>query len=190
MEDNITYYDYFNFTNYTIRDCDHPHNSSSPVRSYYFQGTVYVTYGIIFAISMLGNGIVCYIVISSPRMRTVTNYFIMNLAIGDILITLFGVPFTSVSYLQQYWPFGAVLCPVVNYSQAISVFVSAYTMLAISVDRYMAIMWPLKPRISKRLSAGIIFLIWFIAGLTVLPISITSSLIQPKTYTWYAKCNR
>lgn len=184
-DDNLT-----NYTNYTIRDCYHPHNYSSPVRSLYFQGTVYAIYSIILIISLIGNGIVCYIIISSPRMRTVTNYFIMNLAIGDVLITILGAPFTSVSYLQQYWPFGAMLCPVVNYSQAISVFVSAYTMMAISVDRYMAIMWPLKPRISKRLSAGIIFIIWLIAALTASPISITSTLIQPPNYTWYEKCDR
>lgn len=179
-----------NWTNFTIRDCYHPHNSSSPVRSYYFQGIIYVAYGIIFIVSMIGNGIVCYIVVSSPRMRTVTNYFIMNLAIGDILITLLGAPFTSVSYLQQYWPFGAVLCPIVNYTQAISVFVSSYTMLAISVDRYMAIMWPLKPRISKRLSALIIFLIWLIAALTTLPTCLTTTLVQPVNYTWYKACDR
>lgn len=56
-------------------------------------------------------------------MRTATNYFIVNLAIGDILMALFCIPFTVPSnIIFQYWPFGLSLCVVVSYSQAISVF--------------------------------------------------------------------
>lgn len=176
----------WNASNYTEYGCDL--ETSNPIETPQFQGTIYVMYTIIFLVAVVGNGIVCYIVLSSPRMRTVTNYFIMNLSVGDILITLFGVPFTSVSYLQQYWPFGTSLCPVVNYSQAVSVFVSAYTMLAISVDRYIAIMWPLRPRISKKISILIILAVWIFAGLTALPIYVLSKLGQPSP--WYVACER
>lgn len=117
----------------------------------YFQTTVYMLYILIFVIALFGNGVVCYIVLSTTRMKTVTNYFIVNLAVGDVLMSLFCVPFSFVSILLlQYWPFGSVLCHLVNYSQAVSVLVSAYTLVAISIDRYIAILWPLRPRISKR----------------------------------------
>ena len=80
-------------------------------------------YCFIFLLALTGNGLVCYVVQSSPRMKTVTNYFIVNLAVGDILMTLFCVPFSSVStLLLQYWPFGTELCHTVSYSQ-----VSFYT---------------------------------------------------------------
>lgn len=119
--------------------------------STYFQTTVYIMYISIFLVALFGNGIVCYIVQSSPRLHTVTNFFIFNLAVGDILMSLFCVPFSFVSILVlHYWPFGSVMCHLVNYSQAVSVLVSAYTLVAISVDRYIAIMWPLRPRITKR----------------------------------------
>lgn len=163
-------------------------SNSHPVSSQYFQGIVYVLYGIIFIVSIVGNGIVCYIVVSYHGMKSVTNYFITNLAIGDILITLFCVPFTSVSYLQQYWPFGDVLCPVVNYSQAISVFVSTYTMVAISLDRYAVIMWPLKPKLTKRLAFLIICVVWIMAAITALPILLLSKLSQPDVR--YELCGR
>lgn len=131
--------------NHSSAGCDVSHGST------YFQITVYMLYISIFVIALLGNGIVCYIVFASPRMKTVTNYFIVNLAVGDILMSLFCVPFSFFSILLlQYWPFGTVLCHLVNYSQAISVLVSAYTLVAISIDRYIAILWPLRPRISKR----------------------------------------
>lgn len=133
-------------------ECDRGYLSNiDDLSSTYFQVTVYIMYISIFVVAMFGNGIVCYIVQSSPRMRTVTNYFIANLAVGDILMSLFCVPFSFVSILLlHYWPFGSVLCHLVNYSQAVSVLVSAYTLVAISVDRYIAIMWPLRPRITKR----------------------------------------
>ncbi|KAB0800485.1 hypothetical protein PPYR_06225 [Photinus pyralis] len=182
-------YEYISSTlNYTELVCDPEESSSNPIASWYFQGTVYVMYSIIFVVAMFGNGIICYIVISSPRMRSVTNYFIMNLAIGDILITIFCVPFTSVSYLQQYWSFGGFLCPVVNYSQAVSVFVSAYTMVAISVDRYTAIIWPLRPRLSKKIAAIIIIIVWVIAAVTGVPIPVFSKLGQPTE--WHQMCDR
>ncbi|CAH0552736.1 unnamed protein product [Brassicogethes aeneus] len=153
--------------------------TESILRNVYFQTAVYLMYCIIFFVALVGNGFVCYIVMSSPRMRTVTNYFIMNLAVGDILIALLCVPFTFVSLLKQYWPFGVFLCPVVNYAQALSVFVSAYTLVAISIDKFMVIMWPLKPRISKSFAASVITLVWLIAGITVLPTGLLSRLTQP-----------
>lgn len=89
----------------------------------YYQAAVYIMYCFIFLLALTGNGLVCYVVQSSPRMKTVTNYFIVNLAVGDILMTLFCVPFSSVStLLLQYWPFGTELCHTVSYSQ-----VSFYT---------------------------------------------------------------
>lgn len=147
---------HFNGTNYslTVADyCDESEytNDGDPLSSAYFKTLVYVLYIAIFVFAFIGNGIVCYIVQSTPRMRTVTNYFIANLAIGDILMSVFCIPFSFVSiFILSYWPFGATLCHLVNYSQAVSVLVSAYTLVAISVDRYIAIMWPLKPRITKR----------------------------------------
>lgn len=132
-------------------DLDGDDLNNSNLASVYFQTLVYCMYILIFVVAMLGNGIVCYVVQSTPRMRTVTNIFIANLAVGDILMTLFCVPFSFVSILLlAYWPFGSAMCHMVNYSQAVSVLVSAYTLVAISVDRYMAIMWPLRPRITKR----------------------------------------
>lgn len=117
----------------------------------YFQTLIYICYITIFIFALLGNGMVCYIVLANLRMRTKTNYFIVTLAIGDILMAFFCIPFSFVSMLVlQYWPFGVILCKTVNFSQAVSVLVSAYTFVAISIDRYSAIMWPLRQRITMR----------------------------------------
>ncbi|KAK9874696.1 hypothetical protein WA026_005516 [Henosepilachna vigintioctopunctata] len=144
-----------------------------------YKSVVYSMYTLIFMCSLIGNLFVCYVVIASSRMRTVTNYFILNLSIGDILITILCVPFTCISMMTQYWPFGSFLCPVISYVQAISVFISAYTLVAISFDKYMVIMWPLRPRISKKVATWAILMIWLFAGLTVLPTAALTKLVQP-----------
>lgn len=80
-------------------------------------------YGTLAFTAIASNMIVCYIVLSNQRMRTATNYFIVNLAVGDILMALLCVPFTGLSNLvYQHWPFGSSLCTIVSYTQTISVF--------------------------------------------------------------------
>ncbi|XP_049869954.1 RYamide receptor-like [Pectinophora gossypiella] len=157
---------------------------TSPV----FQACVYVMYVAVFVVALLGNGLVCWVVQTSPRMKTVTNYFIVNLAVGDILMTLFCVPFTFVSTLAlRYWPFGALMCKVVNYSQAVSVLVSAYTLLAISIDRYMAIMRPLQPRLGRAHAKLVVAAVWAGALATAAPIPIVSQLQRPSP--WHEACS-
>ncbi|CAH2244160.1 jg23466 [Pararge aegeria aegeria] len=153
-----------------------------------FQACVLIMYCTVFIVALIGNGLVCFVVQSSPRMKTVTNYFIMNLAIGDILMTIFCVPFSFISMLLlRYWPFGIVMCKIVNYSQAVSVLVSAYTLLAISIDRYMAIMRPLKPRIGKTAAKFVVAAVWGGALSTAGPIAIVSQIKRPTEWHQYCK---
>ncbi|XP_076243026.1 RYamide receptor [Calliopsis andreniformis] len=170
-------------------NCDHFTQSYGAFSTTWFQAIIYFFYITIFVVALTGNGLVCYVVLSSPRMKTVTNFFIMNLALGDILVTLFCVPPTFISILiLQYWPFGQELCPTVLYLQAVSVLVSAYTLVAISIDRYIAIMWPLRPRFSKRQAQLLILAVWILAMVISFPIAVVSNLVQPSLK--HKKCNK
>lgn len=124
-------------------------NSFTP--SPLFQAALYSMYSAIFVLALVGNMIVCAVVFTSIRKWTVTNFFIVNMAASDILMAFFCIPFTFVpTFVLLYWPFGAAMCRVVSFSQAVSVFVSAYTMVAISSDRYLAIVYPLRPRMTRK----------------------------------------
>ncbi|XP_047345073.1 RYamide receptor [Vespa velutina] len=195
MLSNIENSEYLNITrnnsnsNHSIT-CDEFVSKENVISSIWFQATVYFLYSTIFVVALIGNGLVCYVVQSSPRMQTVTNYFIVNLAISDILIAVLCVPTTFISVLiLQYWSFGPTLCPIVNYSQAVSVLVSAYTLVAISIDRYIAIMWPLKPRMSKKQATLLILSVWLLALIVSFPIALVSELLQPPL-DQYVKCNK
>nr|XP_036675607.1 RYamide receptor isoform X1 [Drosophila suzukii] len=184
-------YETFNITVMMNFSCDGEDIQSEDLwSSVYFKSLVYMLYIPIFIFALIGNGTVCYIVQSTPRMRTVTNYFIASLALGDILMSFFCVPSSFISlFILNYWPFGVVLCHFVNYSQAVSVLVTAYTLVAISIDRYIAIMWPLRPRITKRYATLIISGVWFIALATAFPIPLVSGLEIPMS-PWHEKCEK
>lgn len=121
------------------------------IPSAFFQVIIYSMYSVIFVLALVGNLVVCAVVFTSIRKWTVTNFFIVNMAAGDILMAFFCIPFTFVpTFVLLYWPFGAAMCRIVSFSQAVSVFVSAYTMVAISSDRYLAIVYPLRPRMTRK----------------------------------------
>jgi len=70
-------------------------------------------YVIIFVLGVAGNSLVVYIVAARRAMQSVTNIFIANLAVSDVIMCLLAVPFTPISGLLQSWPFGEALCHLV-----------------------------------------------------------------------------
>ncbi|XP_048521236.1 tachykinin-like peptides receptor 86C isoform X4 [Dendroctonus ponderosae] len=107
-----------------------------------------------------GNCIVIWIVMAHRRMRTVTNYFLVNLSIADLLLTLFNCTFNSIYMIQRNWPFGTWYCTISNFIANATVTASVFTLTGISCDRYLAIVHPLHPRMSKTSSLITIFFIW------------------------------
>lgn len=175
-----------NITNETFFSNATPPNCNS-IGIELFDVIVSISYVTIMIVSLLGNGIVCYLVQCAPKFRSVRNLFILNLSIGDILVTLLCVPFSFISTLiLQYWPFGEEMCRMVSYFQAVSVFVSAYTLVAISLDRYLVIINPLRPRMTKSQAKIIIGVVWFVAVFTALPVGLMTQLFQPSE--WYDFC--
>lgn len=187
---NVTAYNYSHEFNYSWPSeliCIFDASSDDLITSPAFKIFVYFMYCAVFIVALFGNGLVCYVVKTTPRMKTVTNYFIMNLAVGDILMTLFCVPFSFVSMLLlRYWPFGVFMCKLVNFTQAVSVLVSAYTLLALSIDRYIVIMRPLKPRLGKAAAKWIMAGVWAGAVITAAPIPVVSQLLKPSL--WHIAC--
>jgi hypothetical protein len=82
---------------------------------------VIIFYSIIFIISLFGNSLVCYVIFSTRQMRTITNFYIANLTISDIMMTLINIPFNVMRFLLDDWPFGQLLCKCVPFIQTTSV---------------------------------------------------------------------
>ncbi|ODM94327.1 Neuropeptide Y receptor, partial [Orchesella cincta] len=126
-------------------------------------------YGSISATALIGNMLVLWVVTVSRRMRTVTNMFIANLALADIIIGLFAIPFQFQAALLQRWNLPDFMCAFCPFVQILSVNVSVFTLSAIAVDRYRAVLFPLSARASKRKATWAILSIWSVGILLALP---------------------
>ncbi|XP_047026198.1 neuropeptide SIFamide receptor [Helicoverpa zea] len=120
-------------------------------------------YLLVFLVGLVGNCFVIAVVYRSPRMRTVTNFFIVNLAVADILVIVFCLPATLMSNIFVPWVLGWLMCKTVPYVQGLSVAASVYSLVAVSLDRFLAIWWPLKCQITKRRARMMIVFIWIFA---------------------------
>ncbi|KAJ3588186.1 hypothetical protein NHX12_011780 [Muraenolepis orangiensis] len=136
------------------------------------QITLIMAYSLIILLGLLGNSLVIYMIIRYKNMRTVTNFFIANLALADLLVDTLCLPFTLVYTLLDEWKFGAVLCHSVPYAQALSVHVSILTMAVIALERYRCIIYPLGQRLSWHTSFLIMALTWATSAVLAAPLAI------------------
>ncbi|XP_056092838.1 tachykinin receptor 3a isoform X2 [Rhinichthys klamathensis goyatoka] len=135
-----------------------------------------VAYSSILAIAVFGNLIVMWIILAHKRMRTVTNYFLLNLAFSDASMAAFNTLINFVYAAHNDWYFGEAYCKFHNFFPVTSVFASIYSMSAIAVDRYMAIIHPLKPRLSATATKVIIVCIWLLAVVLAFPVCFFSTI--------------
>ena len=99
---------------------------------------------LVMILSLAGNLLVCFAVYKNPRLRCPSNYYIISLALSDILQALFTMPLSVVYLATGRWPFGTSLCyfsAIVKYSLSK---ISIYTMVLMAVNRYYKIVKPAK----------------------------------------------
>ncbi|XP_063786645.1 neuropeptide Y receptor type 2-like [Pseudophryne corroboree] len=129
-------------------------------------------YSLIILLGLVGNSLVIYIILKYKNMKTVTNFFIANLAVADLMVDSLCLPFTLVYTLLDEWKFGLVLCHLFPYAQAMSVNVSTLTLIVIALDRYWCIVFHLSSRISKKFSILTITVTWLAASIFAIPLAV------------------
>ena len=66
-------------------------------------------YFVVCAVGLCGNTLVIYVILRYAKMKTVTNIYILNLAVADVLCMM-SLPFISLQLALVHWPFGEALC--------------------------------------------------------------------------------
>uniref|UniRef100_A0A3Q2R1W9 Neuromedin-K receptor n=1 Tax=Fundulus heteroclitus TaxID=8078 RepID=A0A3Q2R1W9_FUNHE len=147
-----------------------------------------VAYITVLAVAVFGNLIVIWIILAHKRMRTVTNYFLLNLAFSDASMAAFNTLINFIYAAHGDWYFGEVYCRFHNFFPVTAVFASIYSMAAIALDRYMAIIHPLKPRLSAKATLGVIFCIWTLAVVLAFPLCYfsTTRTLPGRTFCYVA----
>ncbi|XP_053316334.1 neuropeptide Y receptor type 2 [Spea bombifrons] len=131
-----------------------------------------LAYSSIILLGVMGNTLVIYVVIKFKTMRTVTNFFIVNLAVSDLMVNTLCLPFTLVYTLLDEWKFGTVLCHLVTYAQGLAVQVSTVTLMVIALDRHRCIVYHLESKISTKICFMIIGITWACSAVLASPLAI------------------
>ncbi|KAG7267441.1 hypothetical protein CRUP_033396 [Coryphaenoides rupestris] len=134
-------------------------------------------YFVVCAVGLCGNSLVIYVILRYAKMKTVTNIYILNLAVADVLCMM-SLPFISMQLALVHWPFGEALCRAIMTVDALNQFTSIFCLTVMSIDRYLAVVHPIKstkwrkPRIAKLINLTV----WGVSLLVNLPTMIFSGL--------------
>ncbi|XP_049823495.1 somatostatin receptor type 2-like isoform X1 [Aethina tumida] len=130
-----------------------------------------ILFCVVCFVGLVGNTLVIYVVIRFSKMQTVTNMYIVNLAIADECF-LIGLPFLIATMIRGSWIFGHIACKAYMISTSINQFTSSIFLCVMSADRYIAVCHPISsprwrtPFISKVVS----LLAWTTSILLIIPI--------------------
>ncbi|KAF1597577.1 UNVERIFIED_CONTAM: C-X-C chemokine receptor type 6, partial [Eudyptes pachyrhynchus] len=122
-------------------------------------------YSVVFILGLAGNMLVFVILVFYEKLKTLTDIFLLNLAIAD-WVFLWTLPFWAYSAAQE-WTFGTVACRVIRGLYTLNLYTSMLTLTSITFDRLIAITFATKARMcqTKRMTWGklICVLIWVIS---------------------------
>ena len=128
-----------------------------------------VLYGSISLAAIVGNSLVISVIIANRKMQTITNIFIANLALADVILGMFTIPFQFQAALLQRWVVAEIMCPIAPFVKDLSVNISVFTLTFIAIDRYIAVIYPLKAGFKKSVAAVILIFIWVFATFSSIP---------------------
>src|SRR6218665_552648 len=117
---------------------------------------IVVVYVIVIFTGIFSNTVAIYVAAKAKKPQTVTNIFVINLAMSDLALCVFSLPIQLHYQLTDRWVFGEVLCRLVFSAFALPMYLSTVTILLIAVDRYWLIIYPLRDRITRRLACLLI----------------------------------
>ncbi|XP_062610359.1 allatostatin-A receptor-like [Saccostrea cucullata] len=165
--ENVDILDFFEDYNYTY---DYQENLDwLPVNELVPCVTFYVIIGLL---GISGNALVIVVILAFPRMRNITNMFLLSLASADLLLVLICVPIKCATYFSYTWRMGAFLCTFTHYVQNVSMVCSVITLTVMSIERFIAIIYPLRARslCTVRHSKFVIAAVWILSFIYTMPV--------------------
>jgi len=125
-------------------------------------------YCLVFLVSLAGNTVIGIIVYKTKTMRKPINFLIVNMAMSDLLLPIFLIPVDIRRLYINSWliggPLGQALCKLVIFLPDVSFSVSVQSLVLIAVDRFGAVVFPLRsPLISSKLCPFFILATWIVA---------------------------
>lgn len=117
-----------------------------------------------FLISLVGNSFVCHIIARSRRLKSCTNFSILNLSIADLFLTIFCIPIITIDlYIVADWVYGLFMCRMVAFLQNTAMVASILILLTISIEKFLVVCYPFQSRVYRNFFRYIIYAVWILA---------------------------
>ena len=126
-------------------------------------------------VSLLGNTLTLAFVYNTRGKASVARLFVSNMAVADLLITVFNMPamikeiISGTDIAFEGWA-GDAVCKLLYFFQDVSIYNSILTLVAITVDQFLAITMPLRRRVSYNAGRRLTAVIWFSSALFATPL--------------------
>lgn len=134
-----------------------------------------VVYGVVCVVGLLGNALAIFVVLkrsncSSNKKRQPSDIYLVNLCLADMCF-LATLPFIAVTTLFRSWIFGEALCMLNIIFANVNRYSGTFTLVALSVDRYLAVCHPLSAARfrSTTFVTFVICITWLLAALPLVP---------------------
>ena len=126
---------------------------------------------IIIIVSFIGNLLVIVTFVGNKTMRSVTNIFILSLAISDLFVIVIVAPINMSTAINKFWTLSSFACKIVPFMITFAVACSSLTLCCIAFDRYYAIVHPLKLKLLQTPTRAFILqgVVWAISGVASIP---------------------
>ncbi|XP_046663885.1 cardioacceleratory peptide receptor-like [Homalodisca vitripennis] len=162
-------------------------NSSGEINSFYFYETEQFTLlWILFIAIVVGNTSVLAALVLTKARKSRMNFFIKHLAFADLLVGIISVLTDIIWHITVSWTAGNLACKIVRFLQAVVTYSSTYVLVALSVDRYDAIIHPMNFSGSWRRARILVACSWLLSVLFSSPIIILyeERVIQGRLQCW------
>ncbi|XP_030436597.1 C-X-C chemokine receptor type 2-like [Gopherus evgoodei] len=143
--------DLFKGYNYTDYNTVNPSAAAAPCKPDSLNINKYVVavvYCLVFLLSLVGNSLVVLVISYNRQNRSVTDVYLLNLAIADLLFAL-TLPLWAV-YRAHEWIFGTFMCKAVSVLQEVNFYSGILLLACISIDRFLAIVYATRAATEKR----------------------------------------
>ncbi|NXC20836.1 CCR4 protein, partial [Corythaeola cristata] len=129
-----------------------------------------VLYSLLFVTGLVGNALVVWVLTVFKKVRAMTDVYLLNLAISDLLF-VFSLPFLVQYSIRSHWTFGNTMCKIVSSAYFIGFYSSAFFITIMSIDRYLAIVRSVYALRVRTTTHGVItsLVLWAIAILASVP---------------------
>ncbi|CAF3550330.1 unnamed protein product [Rotaria sp. Silwood1] len=146
---------------------ENPSKSSSIIVSIF----IGICLSLIALITALGNIVVLLAFYCEKKLRTINDYFILNMAIADFLVGFFCIPFYIPFSIKQSWPFGRLFCKIWVTIDDVVTMASVINIVAISINRYWSIAYPISYRkyVRQNLVYIVMGVVWCLSFINFAP---------------------